>query len=171
MTATPHAPTWVISLQWTTPTQQLQYYKSSLNGTLVTALAGDTQSHTLSWLELGVSHLIEVQAYDFEHNLVAEGQVHSLAGDSEAPSQPQAISIRRSGDFRLQLDWQPSTDNHGIKHYVIFRNGEAYTHVNNNSFVDTWPPAGQNYYQVQAVDLYENQSQLSTLVAAPLINY
>ncbi|GAA0369949.1 hypothetical protein GCM10009092_37810 [Bowmanella denitrificans] len=171
MHASANAQTWGIDLTWTPPAVPLQYYKLVLNGEVITALPGDAQSYELAWLEQRTEHQIRLQAYDFSHQLVAEAQISSYAGDYQAPTQPQGLSVSRSGEYGLSLSWQPASDDNAVALYKIYRNGQAYTHVAAPGFVDHWPPAGVNQYQIQAVDQHDNQSALSDVVSAPEMVY
>ncbi|MDF2177452.1 hypothetical protein P2G88_04230 [Aliiglaciecola sp. CAU 1673] len=164
LSATPNPQNWGIDLNWTPPSVPLQYYKLSANGQVLTAVNGQADSFSLSWLAQRVEHQIHLAAYDFSHQLVAEAVVSSYAGDHQPPSVPQGLSLSQEGEYGLSLSWQASSDDNSVAKYLIFRNGQAYTHVIEPGFVDPWPPATVSYHIV-AVDFHGNHSAPSETVS------
>src|SRR5699024_7984295 len=65
----------------------------------------------------------------------------------------------------ITIGWAASTDNVGVDHYDIFRNGKKIGTSPTNSFTDTGLTPNSPYtYQVQAVDLAGNTSAVSDLL-------
>ena len=76
-------------------------------------------------------------------------------GDTMAPTAPfslEGVSIPTGG---AQLDWQAATDNLGLAHYRIYRDGSQVGEVSGSTLTFTDPPAGVgglHTYTVTAVD-------------------
>jgi hypothetical protein len=84
--------------------------------------------------------------------------------DKQAPSQPQALTAAKTTEGRIQLLWQPSTDDIGVTGYYIYVDGVRLnaTPVTATSFV-TNAPSGNLIaaYTVKATDAAGNLSEAS----------
>jgi len=88
--------------------------------------------------------------------------------DTIAPSIPQnlaATSILTANGPLTTLTWSASSDNVGVDHYEVYRNGQEIGSTDNltTTFVDTGLDFNTTYsYSVRAMDAANNQSNLST---------
>ncbi|EUM16561.1 hypothetical protein L465_00375 [Enterobacter sp. BIDMC 29] len=114
-----------------------------------------------------------VVASDKENNLSAPSQVVTVTTDKEElqeedqqkPSIPSALKASSVGQNSLILSWQASTDNVGVKHYQIYRNGVQISTSALASFADSGLKAATSYqYQVVAVDTSDNASDKSQIL-------
>lgn len=167
LTAEPIAEVYGVKLSWS-ELSQTKYYKIYVDGQLRTHTDGST-SKTIEWLSQHEIHEFYVVAVDDEEHVLATTPIiQSFAGDSEAPSQVTGLQSQSDGAYGFTLSWQPASDNTGVQFYLIYRNGEPYTHVSGDitSFVDEWPPQGTLSYQIVAKDAYHNMSIPSEAVIA-----
>src|SRR3954447_19010382 len=84
--------------------------------------------------------------------------------DSLAPSTPGTPAVRASGANGLVVTWADSTDNVGVDHYDVFRDGGtvAIAHPTTATFTDTaLAEASTHRYTVKAVDAAGNASAAS----------
>ena len=81
--------------------------------------------------------------------------------DTQAPSSPSAVRHSFTGAGGVHLEWNASTDNTGVRVYLVFRDGEPIASTGTTS-VDTAPlPAGAHVYTVYAEDHAGNRSPAS----------
>lgn len=100
--------------------------------------------------------------------------------DTTAPSVPQNLTFMQKSLLGVLLAWDKSTDDMGVDHYVIYRNGSSIGTTQNwegTSFVDggsgfgldSSVTYGVSYsYQVSAVDAAGNESAKSDAISATL---
>jgi hypothetical protein len=85
----------------------------------------------------------------------------SVELDTEPPSAPADLTAT-SGDSGVQLQWEPSSDNFGVDHYDVFRDGaQLNAFPPGPSFLDTTAAAGDHTYVVYAEDASGNRSAAS----------
>ena len=87
--------------------------------------------------------------------------------DNEAPSVPSVVAAVDNGDQTVTLDWDASSDNVGIRSYLVYRNGAylGWTDAATTTFVDDTVIANTTYsYNFRAVDLADNRSAKSDSV-------
>jgi len=84
--------------------------------------------------------------------------------DTQAPTTPLNVSATAAGPGQVNLSWTPATDNIGVAHYNIYRDGTLITTLGDaTSYSDIDPQASTNYsYSVMACDLALNCSGQST---------
>ena len=92
-------------------------------------------------------------------------------GDAAAPSTPTGLSATGVTTRQIDADWTASTDNVGVTHYLVFRDGDpspvAVVGGTSTTFSDTGLPAGSSHtYRVQAIDAAGNTSERSEPAAA-----
>jgi hypothetical protein len=85
--------------------------------------------------------------------------------DTEKPTTPANIRAVSTGAGRVELAWDPSTDNSGRVAYEVQRDGKVLTSVlQTTSFVDHPGQTGKQYtYTVRATDITPNYSDAATL--------
>lgn len=82
--------------------------------------------------------------------------------DTEAPTVPQNLVATAAGTSQIDLSWDASTDNVGVDHYSIYRDGGFLIDVTTTSHSDTGLTASTTYsYEVSAVDAAGNESAKS----------
>jgi chitodextrinase len=85
-------------------------------------------------------------------------------GDTEAPTTPTHVVATAISPTRVDLTWNASSDNVGIHHYDVFRNGGATRigHTTSATYSDTTASPDTAYtYTVKAVDAIGNSSAAS----------
>lgn len=93
------------------------------------------------------------------------------AVDSVPPSQPLGLAASVSPDgTRVDITWQPSTDNVGVSGYNVFRDGAPIAPaVPNTIYSDAGlSPGSTHSYSVRATDGVGNTSQMSGSISVTL---
>jgi len=86
--------------------------------------------------------------------------------DSIPPSNVTGLTITDAKDGKLDLSWDAATDDIGIDHYEIYRDGILLLNITGTSYQDTGLLNGQSYtYTVRAVDAAENKGGFSNPVS------
>ncbi len=99
-------------------------------------------------------------------NLVNNGDV-----DKEAPTQPNGLQATKVTSNSVELKWNSSTDNVGVKEYQVFRDGNPIGTVPGTTFIDKNLNANTKYtYTVQAMDAAGNVSKESESIAVETMN-
>ncbi len=82
----------------------------------------------------------------------------TLGGDNEPPSKVTGLTVTNEKDGKLLLGWNSATDNIGIDHYKIYRDG-VFVHTETTAtYQDTGLVNGHSYtYIVSAVDASGNE--------------
>ncbi|KFM95190.1 chitin binding domain protein [Bacillus clarus] len=101
------------------------------------------------------------------YNVIDVNLVNNETPDTEVPSQPSRLQTLKITANSVELQWDPSTDNVGVKEYQVLRNGEVIDTVPGTTFVDKRLKPNTEYtYTVKALDTAGNKSKESkTLVA------
>jgi chitodextrinase len=82
--------------------------------------------------------------------------------DRQAPSKVDNLSAIDAKDGKINLSWDPATDNVGVDHYEIDRDGNLIRNVTGTSHQDIGLINGQSYhYAVRAVDAAGNLGNFS----------
>ncbi|MDY0853820.1 M60 family metallopeptidase [Bacillus thuringiensis] len=85
--------------------------------------------------------------------------------DTEAPTQPQGLYASNVTSDSIELKWNPSTDNIGVKEYQVLRDGQLIQTVQGTTFTDQNLTANKDYkYAVKAVDTSGNISIQSNIL-------
>ncbi|PEM22993.1 M60 family metallopeptidase [Bacillus wiedmannii] len=85
--------------------------------------------------------------------------------DTEAPTQPQGLYASNVASNSVELKWNPSTDNVGVKEYQVLRDGQLIQTVQGTTFTDQNLTANKEYkYAVKAVDAAGNTSIQSEIL-------
>src|SRR5262245_31240710 len=82
------------------------------------------------------------------------------SGDTTPPSTPQNVHIATTTETTMTVAWSPSTDNVGVDHYRVYRDGFEVGTENQSAapqYIDSglWPHSTHTYY-VNAVDAAGN---------------
>jgi chitodextrinase len=82
--------------------------------------------------------------------------------DRQAPSKVENLSAIDVKDGKIDLSWNPATDNVGVEHYEICRDGNLILNITGTVHQDTGLSNGHSYhYTVRAVDTAGNQGNFS----------
>ncbi|MFE6139183.1 DUF3472 domain-containing protein [Bacillus sp. NPDC057893] len=85
--------------------------------------------------------------------------------DTEAPTQPQGLYASNVTSNSVELKWNPSTDNVGVKEYQVLRDGQLIQTIQGTTFIDQNLTANKEYkYAVKAVDAAGNTSNQSNIL-------
>ncbi|MGW5956023.1 putative mucin/carbohydrate-binding domain-containing protein [Bacillus mycoides] len=85
--------------------------------------------------------------------------------DTEAPTQPQGLYASNLTSNSIELKWNPSSDNVGVKEYQVLRDGQLIQTVQGTTFIDQNLTVNVEYkYAVKAVDAAGNTSIQSNLI-------
>ncbi|EOP44820.1 DUF3472 domain-containing protein [Bacillus cereus] len=92
-------------------------------------------------------------------------QIVNPKPDTEAPTQPLGLYTSNVASNSVELKWNPSTDNVGVKEYQVFRDGKLIQTVQGTTFNDQNLTANKEYkYTVKAVDAAGNISVQSNIL-------
>ncbi|PEL01122.1 chitin-binding protein [Bacillus toyonensis] len=92
-------------------------------------------------------------------------QIVNPKPDTEAPTQPQGLYASNVASDSVELKWNPSTDNVGVKGYQVLRDGQLIQTVQGTMFTDQNLKANKEYkYTVKAVDAVGNISAQSNIL-------
>ncbi|MGH0947896.1 lytic polysaccharide monooxygenase [Bacillus mycoides] len=101
------------------------------------------------------------------YNVIDVNLINDVKPDTEAPSIPNGIQAQKVTANSIELTWNTSTDNVGVKGYQIFRNGEMIDTVLGTHFIDKkLQPSTEYSYTVKAIDAAGNVSKESTAFTA-----
>jgi chitin-binding protein len=157
-----------VNLTWDAATDNIgvHHYELYRNGVKVQTVTGTSVTDT--GLTANTAYTYTVKAVDAAGNASKESTVLSVktleapAVDTVAPSAPTSLHSMGETDTTINLMWNESTDNVGVKQYEVYRNGVKVQTVTGTSVTDTGLTANTNYtYTVKAVDAAGNVSEVS----------
>ncbi|WP_161520202.1 MULTISPECIES: M60 family metallopeptidase [Bacillus] len=100
-----------------------------------------------------------------KNGLKKVNQIVNPKPDTEAPTQPQGLYASNLTSSSVELKWNPSTDNIGVKEYQVLRDGQLIQTVQGTTFIDQNLTANKEYkYAVKAVDTAGNTSIQSEIL-------
>ncbi|MGZ9681387.1 MULTISPECIES: M60 family metallopeptidase [Bacillus cereus group] len=92
-------------------------------------------------------------------------QIVNPKPDTESPTQPQGLYASNLTSNSVELKWNPSTDNVGVKEYQVLRDGQLIQTVQGTTFTDQNLTVNKEYkYAVKAVDAAGNTSIQSEIL-------
>ncbi|MDA2434382.1 M60 family metallopeptidase [Bacillus cereus] len=92
-------------------------------------------------------------------------QIVNPKPDTEAPTQPQGLYASNLTSNSVELKWNSSTDNVGVKEYQVLRDGQLIQTVQGTTFTDQNLTVNKEYkYAVKAVDAAGNTSIQSEIL-------
>jgi chitodextrinase len=156
-----------VSLSWTASTDNvgIAAYTVFRNGTAIATLGSNT-SYTDTNLEPAVTYTYTVSAQDTTGNSSAvSAEVSAITRDATAPSAPSEGTTSAITETTTILSWAASTDNVGVGHYLVYRNGLQVGTTAELSFTDpSLSPATTYSYVIHAVDAAGNISAASNAI-------
>ncbi|MGW6151136.1 DUF3472 domain-containing protein [Bacillus mycoides] len=85
--------------------------------------------------------------------------------DTKAPTQPQGLYASNVTSNSVELQWNASSDNVGVKEYQVLRDGQLIQTVQGTTFTDQNLTVNKEYkYAVKAVDAAGNTSIQNNLI-------
>ncbi|MFT2010509.1 cellulase family glycosylhydrolase [Pontibacter sp. 13R65] len=127
-----------------------------------------TVEHNLIFIRgIGTAVITATQAGDGFYAEAQVAQTLVVMPDTEAPSAPTALTLKKAVQHQVELSWEASTDNIGVIGYEVYRNGDKLTSAlvtGTNFLADR--PIGKHVYEftVKAVDAAGNYSLASNNV-------
>lgn len=118
----------------------------------------------VNWLDLTHRYSIQVIGLNEHDQEIASYRHSTFPGDQVLPTSPTGLEVILSSTEHVSMQWEPSEDNHQISHYEIFKNGTHFTHVFGSEFAYDWPEIGEHRFNIRAVDVAGNKSELSDSV-------
>ncbi|MDQ0124475.1 chitodextrinase [Pseudomonas lini] len=112
----------------------------------------------------GTSYFFKVRAMDAAGNFADSDELPVTTPDATAPSKP--LNLRPTGitGNSVTLEWAASSDNVAVTGYVIFRNNDPITTINNTRYtVSGLTSATSYYFKVRALDAAGNYADSDTL--------
>lgn len=90
--------------------------------------------------------------------------------DNTPPTAPMSVLVVYSTNSAIQIKWNPSIDNVGIKNYQVYMNGVKTYSTTDTSIIAGGLQKGSIYtFYVKAVDSSDNYSVQSNLASSPAI--
>lgn len=120
----------------------------------------------------GRKYVYTLKAYDAAGNVSVYSASLNTAtlNDAQNPSAPGSLAASGASYTTVELNWEPSTDNIGVKNYEIYRNDRKIASTSATCYVCKGLTPGNTYtFFVKACDIAGNYSlQSSTISAASL---
>ena len=86
--------------------------------------------------------------------------------DTVPPTVPGELTATSVLDDAVTLSWTASTDDRGLRHYAVLRDGIQVATTDSTTFVDTTVAPDTVYgYEVEAIDEQSNRSGPSSLLS------
>jgi chitodextrinase len=158
-----------ISLKWTASSDNIAVkgYELYRDGRKIVTVT--KTGYTNMNLVPGKSYLYSVKAYDAAGNISESSTPLSAAtiNDTRAPSAPSGLYASSAAHTAIMLSWKPSTDNTGIKGYVVYCNGKKKGSTTSTSYTCKKLAPGTTYsFTVKSYDAAENHSAESNTCSA-----
>jgi chitodextrinase len=168
-----------VDLSWTGSTDDtgVAGYRIFRNGEQVGT--STTTSYADTGLVPGTAYSYQVSAYDAANNQSALSNTTgaSTAPDSTPPTTPTGLTAAPGATSGIDLSWGRSTDDSGIDHYSVFRDGTQIDTVVSSANRATYTysdtavlPGSTHTYVVEAVDVAGNVSPDSNQATATAPN-
>jgi chitodextrinase len=158
-----------VSWDASTARTEIKEYRIFRDGDFL--MATNATSFNDSGLVNSTEYCYRVQAEDSDGNRSdkSDKECDKTFGedDTENPTAPSNLTATVISSTQIDLAWDPSTDDTGIKRYDIYRDAAFHDSVNGitNSYSDTGLIANTPYcYFVNAVDLVDKQSNPSNFI-------
>lgn len=86
--------------------------------------------------------------------------------DEGRPTRPTNLAADPAGPGTISLSWSASTDDHGVRGYMVFRGGSNVGTAANTEYLDRGLAPGRYTYRVAATDRDGNVSERSAPASA-----
>ena len=92
-------------------------------------------------------------------------KLYAYVTDTQPPTVPSNLTVTDTGATSISLAWQAASDNQGVHHYRIYRDGVMVAESSTTQFSNTGLNPQTRYdFQVTAVDEAANESAFSNTV-------
>ncbi len=146
-------------------------FECSLDGGAATA-CGTGTTGTITYTGLtAATHTVKIQAVDAYGNASPVSTITFTltgggGGDTEPPTAPAGLAATSVTHAAVSLSWGASTDDVGVTHYAVARNGVDIATATGTSYTDTTVSPSTTYsYVVRAVDAAGNRSPASNEIS------
>lgn len=116
-------------------------------------------------LSAATDYQYRVQAYDTSNNHSAPSDLSiktANSPDTEPPTAPTNLRLVTRSTDQIVIQWDASSDNVGVTHYRVFRDGQYISNATGTNYGDGTVEPGKTYeYTVKAVDGNKNPSEAS----------
>lgn len=160
-----------ISLAWNASAAAtgctLQNYRIFRDGIQLTTVTGTT--FTDSGLTPGKAYSYTIVAADTSNHVSAASAAvtETTVADTAKPSVPTNLRRTATTATAVGFAWNASTDNTGVKDYIIYRNGTQIGTSTTTTFTSSPLSPNTTYnFTVKARDLANNESDVSATLAA-----
>jgi len=159
-----------LSLAWTasSDTVGVTQYNIYDGKSQIDTVSGTVTSYQLTEFRADTPYMLSVTAVDGAGNESAFSNTILAGSDLIAPSQPE-LSVTNRQANSIAISWTASTDNTGVASYKIYNNESLLEEVpgSKTRYVLSNLVANTTYnLSIRAVDLYNNISTASNIVAA-----
>ncbi len=162
-----------LNLDWGASTDNVAVEKYIVykNGAYETELTGT--STMIVGLTEGTQYSFYVRAYDPSGNASANSNTVSptteSTTDNTPPTTPTNLYAVSVGQTDVYLKWDESTDNFGVSHYNVYRNG-TFDRISpgNSVIIDGLNPETTHTFHVTAEDFFGNLSGQSNTISVTL---
>ncbi len=170
LTATKNGTT-EIDLSWSASSDDTAVagYRIYRGGTLAGTVTGTGTTYADTGLVPGTTYSYTVSAFDGANNESSQSSPASATTDPDTspPTMPTGLTAAAASDGEVDLSWKKSTDDSGIDHYAIFRDGTQIDTTAKTTYADTTVAPSTTYdYTVQAFDVASNPSTMSADASA-----
>jgi hypothetical protein len=150
-----------VQLQWSASSDNfgVDRYLVFRDGTQIGTSTGTSLLDSLAAVG---DHEYVVYAEDSSENrsVASEPAMVTVEADEESPTAPTDLTA--AVEFEgVQLQWSASSDNFGVDHYVVLRDGTQVATPGSTGFLDSLVPAGAHEYVVYATDAAGSRSTAS----------
>jgi chitodextrinase len=159
-----------VSLTWTAPAgATIASYVVERNGVQIAKPTGT--SFTDTSVGAGTSYSYDVRSVDSTGKLSSPSNLATVTTpaviDATAPKAPSSLRALVVGTTQVALSWVPSTDDVGVDHYDVYRDGAVVGRATLPNYLDSGLSAASSHvYKVVAVDAAGNPSSASSNASA-----
>lgn len=118
---------------------------------------------TMGPLDDGMTHTFQLRSYDADHNYSAPSTLTYTVPDLTPPSPPENFRVTTQTSSSVTLEWNPTTDNVGVKNYRVETSGVPGKTATATKVTFTGLPSGQRTFNLNAFDAAGNGSGTRTL--------
>lgn len=156
-----------VILKWNPPSEnpEISHYEILRDNKIIHS--GLFNHYTDNELHFNTQYVYQVRAVDTAGNigLPASLTVRTLS-DTTPPTAPTHLRATAVAADIVTLEWSEASDNHGVLHYVILRDGQVLNTTPHTRYVDLGLGTETLYiYQVRAVDRSGNVGPVSASLA------
>ena len=157
-----------VDLSWTAATDNIGVtgYQIFRDGNQIASIGATATTYSDTTVAPSTSYTYTVKAVDAAGNVSAPSNGASVTTnvDTTPPSTPLALQAVAAGPTQVDLSWNASTDDYGVRGYSVYRNGVKIADVDAPATIysDTTALPSTDYtYTVDAFDLAGNRSPQS----------